>query len=499
MQSYDGDIEVICPTLSTAGELLGDHVDKPKKKRKKNKKVPKAGVFDLSETILESSDQSPVFAQHRISTEAVKKWKTQFLSDRTKRLAQKACTHYSTLTLMSDNDPPLSHVFNTKISTEVRPVVDQQSTGTCWIYAGLNVLRTFYCKHNKLDEFKFSAAHLFFWDKVERCNYLLELFLKFAQEGAQPSDRNFLHVLTQPLSDGGSWQMLVNLVEKYGLLPDCVYSTPYLAKYSHTLKAILNNQLRVNCYKLMNLVKDGKSDTEISETKEEMMQKLFEIISTCLGFPLDSVEYDFYDKDKKYHKIGPISPQEYYETSVKPHFDMSQQVVIINDPRPEHEYGKTYSVEYLGNMVGVETTKYLNLPIDKIEGYAKDSIKADIPVWFGCELKAMCSITGQLCPEQFDFELMFDISMRSMDKATRMTFGEARSSHAMVLNGLNELENGDVDKWRVENSWGVGTGAGKVIHVLYSKYQLAVIVKVLLPLKCWWKELYSLKRNTADY
>lgn len=70
-------------------------------------------------------------------------------------------------------------------------------------------------KHD-LKEFELSQAYLFFWDKLEKANYFLEQMIDTADEDLE--GRLVQRLLSQPVADGGQWDMAANLVEKYGLV-----------------------------------------------------------------------------------------------------------------------------------------------------------------------------------------------------------------------------------------------------------------------------------------
>lgn len=55
-----------------------------------------------------------------------------------------------------------------QIEAEAKPVTNQKSSGRCWIFACLNVIRLPFIKKYELEDFEFSQAYIFFWDKVGR-------------------------------------------------------------------------------------------------------------------------------------------------------------------------------------------------------------------------------------------------------------------------------------------------------------------------------------------
>ncbi|KAF6029551.1 BLMH [Bugula neritina] len=289
---------------------------------------------------------------------------------------------------------------------------------------------------------------------------MLKSFVKLAQEGADHDDRTLAHLLSNPTNDGGQWQMLVNLIEKYGLIPLSQWPSPVLAENSSRLNTVLNNQLRTNCSILLRMVKEGKTAKELDDAVCTMMSSIFEVISTCLGSPPQVVDFEYYDKDKNYHKVGPITPLQFYQTMFKPLFDLEKQVVLTHDPRSTSPYYKTYTVAYLNNMGSCKPVTYLNLPIEQLKKYTKDSIEADKAVWFGCDVgKEFSSEDATLVTDQFNYKLVLGIDIRGADKATRLLYKDSEMTHAMVFTGINVEENGEVSKYRVENSWGENGGS----------------------------------------
>jgi len=104
------------------------------------------------------------------------------------------------------------HTYNVKVSNEFK-ITSQKSSGRCWIFACLNVMRNQMVKKYSLpDTFELSQTFCFFYDKLERCNYFLDQIIQTVSE---PLDERLVqHLLSSPMNDGGQWEMLVNVVEK---------------------------------------------------------------------------------------------------------------------------------------------------------------------------------------------------------------------------------------------------------------------------------------------
>lgn len=338
-------------------------------------------------------------------------------------------------------------------------MTNQKSSGRCWIFACLNVIRTQVMKKFKVEDLEFSQNYLFFWDKIERINYMLEAYIDCAQKGEKPDGRLVHHLLHNPTEDGGQWDMLINLVEKYGIVPIQCCPDVQSSESSMRMGRILNNKTREFCMKLQKLVFDGSSEEAIQKTKITMMEEIYRIVSTCLGSPPETFTWEYYDSDKKYNKIGPIKPVDFYKNHIKPIYNMEDKICIVNDPREINVYDKLYTVDYLGNMTGGKMVLYINQPVDMLKKLAMASIQAGEAVWFGCDVGKQFSRKGGgiLDLNVIDLDLVFGTSLLNMSKAERLMYGESLMTHAMVLTAVN-IEDDKSTKWRVENSWGDGDG-----------------------------------------
>lgn len=353
------------------------------------------------------------------------------------------------------------HVFQHAVSQEGKPVTNQKASGRCWIFSCLNVMRLPLMKKLNIEEFEFSQSYLFFWDKVERCYFFLNSFVDTAQKEEPEDGRLVQYLLSNPANDGGQWDMLVNIVEKYGVVPKKCYPESHTTEATRRMNDILNHKMREFCIRLRNLVHSGATKEEISTTQDAMMEEVFRVVCICLGNPPETFTWEYRDKDKNYQKIGPITPLEFYREHVKPLFNMEDKICLVNDPRPQHKFNKLYTVDYLSNMVGGRKTLYNNQPIDLLKKMVAASIKDGEAVWFGCDVgKHFNGKLGLSDMNIYDYELVFGVSLKNMNKAERLTFGDSLMTHAMIFTAVSEKDNQDgvFTKWRVENSWGEDHG-----------------------------------------
>ncbi|XP_061460952.1 bleomycin hydrolase [Rhineura floridana] len=352
-------------------------------------------------------------------------------------------------------------VFQHAIPAEGKPVTNQKNSGRCWIFSCLNVMRLPFMKKFNIEEFEFSQSYLFFWDKIERCYYFLHALVETAQKKEPVEGRLVQFLLSNPCNDGGQWDMLVNLIEKYGVVPKKLFPESHTTEASRRMNDILNHKMREYCLRLRNMVETGGSKDELSAAMDTMIEEVFRIATICLGSPPDTFCWEFYDKEKGYHKIGPVSPLQFYNEHVKPVFDMESKVCLVNDPRPQNQYNQLYTVEYLGNMVGGRKTLYNNQPIELLKKMAAASIRDGEAVWFGCDVgKYFNGKLGINDMNIFNYKLVFGVSLKNLNKGERLIFGDSLMTHAMVITAFSEKEDQEdcFEKWRVENSWGEDRG-----------------------------------------
>jgi len=224
------------------------------------------------------------------------------------------------------------------------------------------------------------------------------------------------------------------------------------------MNGILKTKLREYARTLRLEMEGGKTDEQLEETISTMMKEIYRIIGICLGIPPKTFVWQYTDKSKQVHTLGPITPLEFYNEHVKPLYNVEDKICLISDPR--NLYGKTYSVDCLGNMVGGRIMIYNNQPIDTLITYARTSIQQNEAVWFGCEIgKRNVAKQGYLDLEAHDYQLVFGTDMQTvLDKESRLIYGDSLMTHAMMFTGCHIEDDGSVSRWRVENSWGDDKG-----------------------------------------
>lgn len=347
--------------------------------------------------------------------------------------------------------PEIPYTFSHEIASG--PITHQRQSGRCWIFAGLNALRIPLMREKKIKEFEISQTYLMFWDKLEKSNYFLETIIDTADE---PTDGRLISWLLQaPVQDGGQWDMLVNLIEKYGLVPKYVMPETFHSSQSMPMNRLLTVKLREDAAMLRQAHQSGRSRDELAATKEGMVSDIYQILANLLGEPPHEFTFEYRDEDKAFHQELHLTPQEFYKQFVG--VNLADYVSLIHAPTADKPFGKTYTVQYLGNVRGGKPVRYLNVDINTLKDAAQTQILHDEPVWFGCDVGKMSDRdSGIMDPALFDFAQALGVPF-AMDKAQRLNYGESQMTHAMVLTGVNLLD-GHPNRWKVENSWGTDPG-----------------------------------------
>ena len=333
-------------------------------------------------------------------------------------------------------------------------VSDQKASGRCWMFAALNTFRHKMIANFQLEDFELSQAHTFFWDKYEKSNWFLEQVIATADQ--ELTSRKVKFLLDTPQQDGGQWDMVVALFEKYGVVPKSVYPESISSSNSRELNQILNKLLRQDAQILRELRAEGAESAELQTKKEELLQEVFNFLAMNLGLPPRQFDFSYRDKDNHFHSESGLTPLTFYQKYVD--LKLDDYVSIINAPTADKPYGRSYTVEMLGNVVGSKPVRYLNVEMGRLKELAITQMKAGETVWFGSDVgQSSNRKAGVMAEGMHDFTASMDIRL-TQDKAGRLDYSESLMTHAMVLTGVDLDENGKAKKWKVENSWGEKVG-----------------------------------------
>ena len=332
-------------------------------------------------------------------------------------------------------------------------VTNQKRSGRCWIFAGTNLLRVGAMNKMNLKDFEFSQSYIFFWDKIERTNYFLESIIDTADR--PDGDRTVDFLLANVLSDGGQWNMFVSIVRKHGLVPKTAMPESESSSNSSMMNNILKAKLREGAKRLRDMQGNGAGIAELRNAKHEILTVIYRILSIHMGTPPSRFEWQWRDKDNKFHRDGEMTPQEFTTKYIT--LNLDEYVCLVHDPRPSSPFGRTFTVAYLGNVIGGEPVKYLNVDIDMMKKIAMRTILDGQPVWFGCDCsKQMDRDLGLWDSRLFDYESVYDTKF-ALNKADRLIYHQSRMNHAMLFTGVDVVD-GKSRRWRVENSWSDESG-----------------------------------------
>ena len=330
-------------------------------------------------------------------------------------------------------------------------VTSQGKSGRCWLFAGLNLLRPGTMGKLNVKEFEFSQNYMMFWDKLERANYFLEAVIETA--GRDIDDRTVAYLLDSVAGDGGQWNMFVALVDKYGLVPKAFMPETQSSSETARMNSLLRRVLRKGALAVRAAA--AKDADAGRDQKADILQVVYRILSIHLGTPPQRFLWQWKDKDKKFHRDGMLTPKEFAESYVT--LPIDDYVCLVHDPRPTSPPIRTYTVDYLGNVVGAVPVTYLNVEIAVMKDLAARAIESGEPVWFGCDVAKMMSDDFALWDAKlFDYDAVYGTPLE-LSKAERLVAHESQMTHAMLFTGVDRVE-GVPRRWRVENSWGAERG-----------------------------------------
>tara|TARA_A100001388_G_scaffold115123_1_gene84868 strand:+ start:42321 stop:43610 length:1290 start_codon:yes stop_codon:yes gene_type:complete len=377
--------------------------------------------------------------------------RAEFDGDPSAKVAQNAVTgnNVASVSLRRDLVQEVDFTFSTKLDDW--KATNQKSSGRCWLFATLNLFRPGTMKKMNVKEFEFSQAHIHFWDKFERSNHFLEAIIETSDRAVD--DRTIHFLLSDPIGDGGQWNMAMNLIRKHGLVPKSAYPESNSSSSTRWMNSILKDILRSTASELREIIGSGGTVEDARTHKESRMKDIWRVLCIHLGTPPESFDWQWRDKDKEFHRRGKITPKEFAEEFVD--IDWEDYVCIVNDPR--NEYYRTYTVEYLQNVAGGPPVVYLNVPSDEMKSITQKILEDGLPVWMGCDVgKQMDRKRGLWDANLFETNELYGVDY-GMSKADRLRYGQTMMTHAMLFTGVDVVD-GKPRRWRVENSWGDDSG-----------------------------------------
>ena len=379
-----------------------------------------------------------------------------------------ASNSIATLAINGENLSMIDTHFSHRVPT--KGITNQKSSGRCWLFTGLNVLRAKVIAKYDLPGLEFSQNYNSFYDLLEKSNLFLQAIID--TRDLPMEDRKVDWLLKNPIGDGGQFTGVSNLLMKYGVVPREVMPETFQSENTSQMAMILKWKLREYALELRTL-KANKA----MERKEAMLTEIYRILTECLGVPPTEFEWTRYDKSGKAVSTKKYTPKSFYEEYIGDDLE-NNYIMVMNDP--SREYGKVYEIEYDRHMYDGENWLYLNLPIERVKELAIASIKDNTAMYFSCDVgKFIDRKKGTLDINNMDYASLFRTEF-PMDKKQRIQTFSSGSSHAMTLIAVDLDEAGQPKKWMVENSWGVSSGyQGNLIMTdeWFNEYMFRVVIE----------------------
>ncbi len=372
------------------------------------------------------------------------------------------------------NQGPVDTHFS--VETPKQSIHDQQSSGRCWLFSGLNVLRANFAKeHADTLSVEFSQDYLFFYDQLEKANLMLQGVIDNASKPMDDTRVQFF--FKNPINDGGTFCGVADLVEKYGLVPMSVQPETYSAENTSRMAKMVSSKLREFGLELRQMAADGKKSGALKARKTEMLATVYHMLALTLGEPVKEFTYAFRDKDGK--TVGEpktYTPKTFYEATVG-HALNGTFLMLMNDPR--RPYHKTYEVEYDRHTYDGHNWRYLNLPMEEIAAIAVASLKDGRKMYSSYDVgKQLDRKRGYMDLDNYDYASLFGTTF-GMDKAQRIATFDSGSTHAMTLTAVDLDAAGQPVKWKVENSWGPTYGQSGCLIMTnrwFNEYMFRLVV-----------------------
>ena len=406
-----------------------------------------------------------------ITAEMMQEIRSSHTSTQAERAARNALAlnPISELATNADNLAMIDTNFSHRVRT--KGITDQHQSGRCWLFTGLNVLRAKMIDEYNLPSLEFSQNYLFFYDQLEKSNLFLQAVIDTRHLPME--DRQVEWLFKNPLSDGGQFTGVSNLVMKYGVVPSEIMPENYQSNNTTQISNLIKLKLREFGLTLRNQ-KDRRAPIAL---KTQMLAEIYSMLVRAYGVPPTEFEWTRHDIDGNAVETKTYTPQSFYQEYFGGIDLENDFVMVMNDP--SREYYKVYEIEYDRHVYDGDNWVYLNLPIDEVKTLAIASIKDNTAMYFSCDVgKFLLSSKGTLDLNNFDYESLMGVDF-PMNKEERVRTFASGSSHAMTLIAVDLDEQGNPKKWMVENSWGPAAGwKGNLIMTdeWFEEYMFRVVV-----------------------
>ncbi|HHI03354.1 MAG TPA: aminopeptidase [candidate division Zixibacteria bacterium] len=382
----------------------------------------------------------------------IKKSREAYKLDIPTRASYNAVTNNDIRDLALNRDIVRNHneLFSHKIKT--KGIVDQKSSGRCWVFAWLNTMRPMVIEKHDLDKFEFSQNYLTFWDKMEKANRFLEYIIEFRERDLE--DRELTLILESPFSDGGYWRYAVNLIKKYGLVPKEIMPETNSSENTRLMNRVISKKLRMDAAQIRKMFQNGASVKELRKFKEDKLIEVYRLLAMNIGEPPVEFEWRYQIDDTTLSDDKTYTPLSFFKKFVGAELD--DFVCLYNNPT--RAYGERYISSMSRNLYDGEDFDHVNVEIERLKEIAKASILDNQPLYFSSDVgKDQNSDLGMMAENLYDYGTLFGIDL-DMSKEDMALYLHSSSNHGMSLIGVDIIDGKPV-KWLVENSWGDEKGS----------------------------------------
>jgi bleomycin hydrolase len=389
-----------------------------------------------------------------MTSEFTEQWSNEFDENKLNIVARNAITSSGAMEASTNinMENKVSHIFLNSIKPFHVKATNQGYSGRCWMFSGLNIFRYMIINSLNAHDFEFSQTYLFFWDKFERSNSIIQWYID--NPGKEYDDRLSKIMSGQFLDDGGYWNYFTNLVKKYGFIPKSAMNETYPSWVSETMNTILKRQ-SMSCVAHIKRLQKRRNTTRemIMNAKNETMKQIYHSLIKFLGKPPETFDWYYETNTGESNCIPDLTPASFSDLILK-HIDLDDFVVLSNIPHKDRPYYQTYEIPESNNVQGGDHLKMMNVPIEEMKKAAALSILAKIPVWFAGDVsRGFNPYKSALDENLFDYDEMFGPNHET-SKEDKINCGLTEGNHAMTLVGVNFGKDDKPNRWQVENSWG---------------------------------------------
>jgi bleomycin hydrolase len=387
-----------------------------------------------------------------LTTKVIKQIRSSFKMDAHTRAMYNSITNNDIRDLALNRDILRQHneIFSHKIKT--KGITNQKSSGRCWLFAGLNIIRPSVIEKYNLKSFEFSQIYLTFWDKMEKANTFLERMIEFRNRDLL--NREMVMLLRSPLPDGGYWENVVDLIQKYGAVPKEIMPETNSSENTRLMNKVMSQKLRSDAVKLRKMHRQKRAVKKLYAEKKKMLAEIYRMLVMNLGEPPSKFQWRFEDQNSVVSEMHTYTPKSFFKDFVG--VDLNEYVNIFNDTT--HKYGRHYQIMFSRNLYDGHDINYANVDVESLKDIAMKSILDDSPLLFAADVSHdQSNKLGIMESGLYDYDSIYNTDI-SMTKAERALYRNSVRNHGMAFVGV-DVQNGKPIKWLVENSWGKDKGS----------------------------------------